>query len=296
MADINERLMNGAGLAELWSLIGNKYNGVYEHWWKRRSSVTGAVQETANLSELAVNTLSGSRAKTFYADSYTADTVAGVFALTNPVNWAAPSTVNSLKGKYVMFDGSSGTEMYYVPANASSEATTTLTTVLYGAIVQHNIFFVTDTGAWGYVSSENRNAYPDIGVSGNWEYEYLGMPFENARECVRVQTGTYVGTGTNKEAGANSITFDFVPKIIFFHTFGKSSYHSPFAFLSVGDLTSEYKAHAFTTYDGNDTENANYAKIVGTTVSWYTTTSASGFVGNAQMNTSGATYYWIAIG
>jgi hypothetical protein len=112
----------------------------------------------------------------------------------------------------------------------------------------------------------------------------------------KIQTGTYVGTGSNKEAGANSITFDFVPKIIFFHTFGKSNYHSPFAFLSVGDLTSEYKAHAFTTYDGNETENANYAKIVGTTVSWYTTTSASGFVGNAQMNTSGATYYWIAIG
>lgn len=112
----------------------------------------------------------------------------------------------------------------------------------------------------------------------------------------KIQTGSYVGTGTNEEAGACSLTFDFIPKLVVFHVKFNGSYTIPFALMMPAALTSAYTKFAFSTLDGNDKENANYAKIVGTTVSWYTTTSPSGFNGDPQMNKEGYTYYWVAIG
>lgn len=69
------------------------------------------------------------------------------------------------------------------------------------------------SGEWMYVSSENRSDYPDSGVSGEWEYEYLGVPFENARDG-EVQFGTYEGTGAASADTPITLTFDRVPQAV----------------------------------------------------------------------------------
>lgn len=66
-----------------------------------------------------------------------------------------------------------------------------------------------------YVYSTDRNAYPDSGTSGLYGYEYLGVPFANAREGAKIETGTYVGTGTHGVENPNTLTFNFEPKVVF---------------------------------------------------------------------------------
>lgn len=51
-------------------------------------------------------------------------------------------------------------------------------------------------GETTYVHSPNRNAYPDSGTVDGMTYKYLGVPFENAKLGLKLETGSYIGTGT----------------------------------------------------------------------------------------------------
>lgn len=280
MADINEKLMNGAGLAELWGIIGKKYNGVYEHWWKCRTVAEGytAVPKSAGAVSIAYG-------NTYCADSYTISED-GLFVLVNPVA-AAQYDANARIGKYFINGGVSGSTMCYAPPNAK------LTTVQQagpggvvdvGAITPVTTYaceWSTSFGEWQYLSADDREAFPDIGVVDGLEYVYLGVPFENARETVKVQTGSYEGTNTTGASNAISITFDFVPKMLVVQTPGGTAVNPYKAMIWVhGNTKSECI--------GSSSHSATVT-LDGTTLSWYTSNAAD------MMNTA-ATYYWIAIG
>ena len=131
-------------------------------------------------------------------------------------------------------------------------------------------------GDWEYLRSSNRNAYPDSGEQDGYEYEYLGVPFDNAVDVPKIETGSYVGTGTYGADNPNSLTFGFDP-----------------IFLFVGDNSNswnsyidgmKYGFYASSNYSNKFTKSA-------TTVSWYNTSSDA-----YQLNSSGTTYYYIALG
>lgn len=68
-------------------------------------------------------------------------------------------------------------------------------------------------GATTYEHSTDRNAYPDSGTVDGLTYTYLGVPFENARDSQRVETGSYAGTGT--KGTDNPCRLSFTKKPVF---------------------------------------------------------------------------------
>lgn len=102
---------------------------------------------------------------------------------------------------------------------------------------------------------------------------------------VSIATGSYVGTGTAGAANKNSLTFAFVPKIVII---GGNKGLQPVSgawkdsFLWMQGQTDGYSYNSST---------AIYFQQSGSTLTWWVTSNAA-----AQLNTSGMTYRWVAIG
>ena len=77
-------------------------------------------------------------------------------------------------------------------------------------------------GEWEYLQSSTRSAYPDSGTQDGYEYEYLGVPFDNAVTAPKIETGSYIGTGTYGQANPNTLTFGFVPKFVWIYEWLRS--------------------------------------------------------------------------
>ena len=136
------------------------------------------------------------------------------------------------------------------------------------------------------------------GVLG-WE-QVVNKPDINAAQ---IASGTYTGTGTHGESNKNSLTFPFVPKVVFIST--------PSTVAS-GTDNATYFATA-TLMNGSNlgfvtqsTEDANRGYSIplrllwsDKTLSWYyvnTSTSSTGMTASYQLNYSGMVYNWVAIG
>lgn len=108
----------------------------------------------------------------------------------------------------------------------------------------------------------------------------------------KIATGSYVGTGTYGSANPCSLTFDFVPKIIFLARITDLYYLSP---ASVNGWGSEYRilmagSNRIATYYGNFQQYASYT-FANNQATWFAKYNAE-----EQMNTSGSTYIYVAIG
>lgn len=137
---------------------------------------------------------------------------------------------------------------------------------------------------WQYIQSSNRNAYPDSGLSGGYEYEYLGIPFDNAVTASKIETGSYVGTSTYGAANPNTLTFGFAPKLVMLANSGAGPYFGIF-FIKGQSLS---KGIGLVTSSGYWTNI--YLEWEGQSVSWYSTESSE-----RQFNL-GITYNYVAIG
>lgn len=105
--------------------------------------------------------------------------------------------------------------------------------------------------------------------------EYLGKLGDKAR----VQVVSYVGTGTYGSSNPNSLTFDFVPKIVVIQSPDESTNHESCIALNGSKSVVTYPGRG---YDSEFSWNKK-------TVSWY---SPDGY----QLNDSGQKYYAVAIG
>lgn len=149
-------------------------------------------------------------------------------------------------------------------------------------------------GEWEYLQSSNRSAYPDSGTQDGYEYEYLGIPFDNAVTAPKIETGSYVGTGTYGQANPNTLTFGFAPKFVWIYEFFRSdAWHDagdaskiPFELIPEGEFGRKYPPSTTPAHSAN-----TYSKRVGSTLYWYNTDSDGD-----QLNYSNSTYYYIAIG
>lgn len=116
---------------------------------------------------------------------------------------------------------------------------------------------------------------------------------------VKIEAGSYVGTGTYGESNPNSLTFSFVPKVIFILPTNEPSNQSAYSgtFLygrsearieqhSVGEGTSDFTAYY----------NIINMNIADKTLTWYSTENANRQLNFSNSTTGTVTYTYLAIG
>ena len=112
----------------------------------------------------------------------------------------------------------------------------------------------------------------------------------------KIQTGSYIGTGTYGENNPNTLTFNFAPKLLWFVAYYDSSENQVkqcggYNILSSDALTTSMNKYEFTgSYSHADYGYASKSSD-GKTFSWYNT---AGY--DQQFNTQGRKYYWLILG
>ena len=128
----------------------------------------------------------------------------------------------------------------------------------------------------------------------------IAIPADQIKDGVKIATGSYTGTGTYGSSNPNSLTFEFVPKLVFMFKDKLPSYADvnsaavlPVYGTTIG-MTTEYARCLFNIYGRKSGDDYYlYAKKSsdGKTLSWY-----HGAGADDQMNDSGVTFNYIAIG
>lgn len=268
-------------------------SSVVMHWWGKRTPGSTAYVETRTATNWNVQI--NNKSSTYYweySDSISINQNDGSVSLVNPVSTSinygqsqdqVKSFFQKLKGKYCFCDQSAPNIILYFPNDSDqylSWSNNTLTVQAGHAFSITSVYSSIPPGEVEFVSSANRNAYPDNEVIDGYEYIYLGVPWENSRVPVKVETGSYVGTGTYGSANPNSLTFGFDPKLVMINCFynynGIPCYMIWFS--------------GFTRF-GYMNANNTTAFSLGNTLTWHSTDNAG-----YQANTAGQTYEYIAFG
>lgn len=215
-----------------------------------------------------------------YSDSITIDED-GNLSLTNPLTFTATYSQfysnyrTTLLGKYLDTTGlHQEVGIIFIPTNA---------TINYYNLRQVDIrnSYIISVGYdenrafIGYVNSPSPDAYPPA-VSDGYTYASLGQ----IGDKVRIATGSYTGTGTYGSGSQNSLAIGFASKMIVIQ--GTDD-------LAVIIVPSGIGSSLINV--NNCTIRVLTASITGNVVKWYSTYNEE-----AQMNLSGQTYHYFAIG
>lgn len=273
-----------------------------QHWWRKRvPKTTGYIEDLV----VANGWLSKGSGNINYAKSISISSAGEITFQSEgaiPITGTFPSTVldtpiNSLKSQLPCYikttaggDFTSST-ILYLSENTDITKGDYSGDSDYG-IYMSNGYTVTakyvsnEAGSWQYVYSSNRNAYPDSGTQDGYEYEYLGIPFDNAVTTPKIETGRYIGTGMYGSTYPNTLTFGFVPK--FWGWFGYKKATGPTFFPEVALALWGEK----TIYLGIDTGSPGncFSTYQNSSVSWFANSKYE------QANQENTTYYYIAIG
>ena len=125
----------------------------------------------------------------------------------------------------------------------------------------------------GYVNSPDPNAYPPA-VDDGFAYNRLGQ----LGGFAKIETGSYIGTGTFNINAPCRLTFELEPKIVFIYSKN---------FEYVGILLKCNYSKLLT----NTGVNSLIGGITDKTASWYSRSNA-----DSQLNASGITFDYFAIG
>lgn len=252
------------------------------HCWSKESSKEQWVMKTANGTTLVTlaDVLDDTDWKTFYYGDSVSMNTSGKLSLTNEKSGKARYYGSydvepaDIKGKYITLDHSTfyfvtGDYVFGTYRNVSAGHRR------YTIKVPTHIVYAEKqvSGTSDQISSADRNAYPDNATEGNFRYTYLGVPLLNALGSLRYKMGSYVGTGTYGSSDRNTISLDFIPRIVIVVKSGSSKIGgSGTGFIYIGQ-------------PGDLSFSVN-----GTSLSWYASSA------NEQYNTSGVTYYYVALG
>lgn len=295
-----------------------------QYWWRSRTRSVVEVKEDIT-STVSLTYDSTDYAKFYYSKTVSVDST-GKVSLNSPITLygvaSSSSDASTLENElkpyldntpyYVSSKNVDG-EVYYIPAGSSvnyrvsnldsitfglyREGSKTYYMVLNnpsGKIAAQKVTGAIRAGNWEFIQSSNRNAYPDSGISGGYEYEYLGIPLDNAVASPKIENGSYVGTGTHGQANPNTLTFGFVPKLVFIFGFYPSNSPRISGDNGTFDVTSldgEYKKYGYLINGLSNATDSSNARISEHTLSWYST-----YDQNSQLNNNGARYSYIAIG
>lgn len=106
----------------------------------------------------------------------------------------------------------------------------------------------------------------------------------------KMETGSYTGTGTSGSSNPNSLTFGFIPEIVFIISApGEGSYYRADSIIvaTIG-LSTSYQDNGY--IENGVISTGRFAKMSGTTLSWYGNSSQS------QCNYKNNLYNYIAFG
>lgn len=299
---------------EVLAWIG-KYN---MHWWRKRrviysDRIDGDSSETGYFLQSAPSSAASALIK--YSENAHIDTVNKKIVLDAPVNsfYCSYNNKGQLsvdtkfyiqrsphlpdRNKYDTFYG----RLNDIAVSKSYNPTTYNTYIGSGGNRGNGVFvqtFISGYGDWEYMHSTNRNAYPDVGIADGYEYEYLGIPFDNFVTAPKIADGFYMGTGMYGLDNPNSLTFPFAPKIVLLTNLcdtrdGSLSplYRSDLYWIINSELlTDSYQKNiGFGVH--NSSNGGVYAKISPDrkTIYWYTKD-------NNQFNNNFYKYFYIAIG
>lgn len=109
----------------------------------------------------------------------------------------------------------------------------------------------------------------------------------------RIETGSYVGTGTYGASNPNTLTFRFAPKLVLIYN-GSKDYAMFFAFGLGGGYTSG--GYLFAWSSEMAVSNDTYAKINGNVLNWYASNTSATTSRSIQFNVESQTYHYLAIG
>ena len=153
------------------------------------------------------------------------------------------------------------------------------------ALVLPSTFAIyTDSSGNIYTEQEYETKITD--VLGN----LISIPADQIKDGVKIATGSYTGTGTYGSSNPNSLTFDFKPKLVIISAesliigYG-STLTQPDWKLWIG------QPNAYVGYNKGNVKDTY--KVEGNKFSWYNSNYGSATM---QLNYSGQTYYYIAIG
>lgn len=280
-----------------------KYN---LYWWKRRTNSSGWKVKVSEQVTESVWVSYNDTTKQFQYSEEVDISESGVITLKNPSSGSIDANtytnLNVVKGKYWKANTAKLEDkgiLYSSPnapdAKKGSYDDYTDVSMQYGMVTSE---YVDRVGEWEYLQSSDRSAYPDSGVQDGYEYQYLGIPFENASSLhVKIATGSYVGTGKYGSSNPNSLTFEFAPKLLFItQQQGNGDFWGIDSIdgnpMDCTVLTTSYVSGlGFATTTESDLFSG-YAKKSedGRTITWYHRDNVS-----SQLNSAGYTYYYFAI-
>ena len=282
------------------------------HWWRRRIPAGAMYVEVQSDIPNAVG-LFGPYVETsqvIYSKQLTIDQNNGSAALGAALTLPKTSgqeLAEAIVANAPLYVSVSGT-IYYVPGDATAgqgaNSSFNKSTIMYYTSSNKDYVYINDSGSplgktvttkreqipasdWQYLQSSNRNAYPDSGTQDGYEYEYLGIPFDNAVTAPKIETGSYVGTGTYGASNPNTLTFGFVPKLVWIYEANKN-----YISTSAGYNGLWFDSWAYLSYLlDSGTTVTRYASLSEKTLSWYESSNAFN-----QLNNSNVVYTYFAIG
>lgn len=213
----------------------------------------------------------------YYADSVEYDVTKPYKAtLKNPQKYTySMDTVDSLVGKYIT-NGDPSIQTPYkiteITAKYSSSANWS------GEIT--GLKKVSSVEDFGFLNSPDSDAYPPSVSDG---YEYLSMG--QLGDKTRIVTGSYVGTGTYGEDNPNSLTFDYLPKILFVYGYSAALDRADAGFIWINEHPIGYTFYL----SGNTFQTKVNVTCSGNVVSWY------GNSASFQANTKNYIYPYFSI-
>lgn len=256
-----------------------------QHWWRRRiHTVTWEISTTTTGNNITVS----SNATVQYSDSIHVEND-GTIVLDDPKT-SVPANYdnrdafnNAIKNYWKYGEWSDRSNVWYggSPVTNWSNDYPNSFTNLKQVIATKTL---ENIGEWEFIQDTNRNAYPDSGNKDGFDYQYIGVPLDNAVTVPKIETGSYVGTEMYGQANPNTLTFGFKPKIVIISINGTSTYGG--AIFMYGQTRSSYTGVLY---------NVDYSDMPFLTwnensVSWYSTHR-----GYNQLNEA-KTYNYLAIG
>ncbi len=280
-----------------------KYN---LHWWKRSEDKSPygyvevrTLQESRMYWDIDHSSSGRYPVNVSYSDSIVIDQSTGAVSLNDPstitlinqehsnseLNTQITAFTNAVRGKYLL----KSDVIYYVNADAT---------------ITGNDYSDDDTGEWyeieikgghyykvssqrgvveiaeEYVSSADREAYPNGGVSDGYVYEYLGVPTDNVISAPKMVIGSYVGGGV---VTTLTLHTSFAPKLLIV--------------MPESDLTlSLLIAVKGVNYNGDNTNSGSSTSVVDYTwgessVSWTTSNTTE-----TMYNEANRLYHYIIFG
>lgn len=175
---------------------------------------------------------------------------------------------NLLKGKYIRniwFSNATSADIYFIPAEKT--------------VRPDNGYVVANMAA--KVGSKFVPLPPEDG----YEYEYIGVPFDNLPMASSVEIGNYAGTGTYGQNNPNTLTFSKKPKLIILGPTNTGS-----SVTAGVDDTCIILFEITTSFVFGSSDSINHISYSENTMSWYNDKSAT-----YQHNYQHYKYYYIVI-